>query len=100
MTHKTYDRQVAVALGYRPPRDRAPVMMGRGYGHVARRILAMAEEAGISVREDRDLVQVLRKVDPGASIPDELFAAVAEVLAFIYRANASFQKGDSSDRIT
>ena len=86
----TPPRQVAVALGYTPPRDRAPTVLAKGQGTVAQRILAIAEEQGVPVREDRDLVQVLKAVDLGAAIPEQLYAAVAEILAFIYRANETF----------
>jgi flagellar biosynthesis protein len=88
-----YERQMAVALGYAPPRDAAPRVIAKGAGLVAQRILDIARERGIAVREDRDLIRVLKEIDPGSYIPDELYAAVAEILAFIYRANKGFKKG-------
>ena len=83
-------RQVAVALGYEPPQHDAPVVLARGVGPVAERILAIAGEQGVPVREDADLVQVLKRLDLGAAIPEELYAAVAEILAYIYRANEQY----------
>jgi len=80
-------RQVAVALGYEPGKGRAPEVVARGYGRIAEFILEVARERKIPVREDADLAEVLARLDVGAEIPDELYEAIAEVLAFIYRVN-------------
>lgn len=58
-----------------------------GRGHVARKILDMAFAAGIKVREDRDLAELLAKVELDSPVPSEAFLAVAEILAYAYRAN-------------
>jgi type III secretion system FlhB-like substrate exporter len=50
-------------------------------------LVALAKEQGIPVREDADLAQSLAQLDLGDLIPAELYPAVAEVLAFIYRQN-------------
>lgn len=80
-------RQVAVALGYHEDRDAAPHVVAKGTGHVAMRILEIAAEQNIPIREDPDLVQALAGLDLGQVIPSELYPAVAEVLAYIYRTN-------------
>lgn len=80
-------RQVAVALGYHEDQDAAPQVVAKGSGHVAMRILEIARQQNIPVREDPDLVQALAGLDLGQVIPAELYPAVAEVLAYIYRAN-------------
>jgi flagellar biosynthesis protein len=77
----------AAALRYERGVDRAPRVVARGEGHLAERILAAAREHGIPIHEDRALVQVLTKLDVDAEIPLEVFQAVAEILAFLYRAN-------------
>lgn len=80
-------RQLAVALGYDIDKKAAPKVLAKGAGHVAERILELARENGVPIREDADLVQALSKLDLGASIPKELYPAVAEVLAYVYRMN-------------
>ena len=75
------------ALRYDHPADRAPKLVARGDGHVAERILALAREHGIRVHEDRELVDVLARLDLEADIPGEVYQVVAEILAFLYRAH-------------
>ena len=82
---KELSRQLAVALGYEPDRMLAPRVLAKGRGAVADAILKAAREAGIPIKEDTDLVQVLEKLDIDAEIPPELYKVVAEVLAFVYR---------------
>jgi flagellar biosynthesis protein len=76
-----------VALGYSPGEGRAPEVVARGFGQLAERMLELARERGVPVREDADLAEVLARLDVGAEIPEELYEAVAELLAFIYRVN-------------
>ncbi len=80
-------RQIAVALGYEAGVDSAPVVLARGKGRTAERILEAAREARVPVRHDRDLVEMLAAIEIGDAIPAELYLAVAEILAFIYRVN-------------
>ena len=96
MTHETDDdapstgpagRLTAVALGYRPDRDRAPHVIASGHGALAERILEMAFERGIKVREDADLAALLGLVEVGEDIPTEAFTAVAEILRYLYMLN-------------
>lgn len=60
-----------------------------GRGRVAERILEIARDAGVPVREDPDLVQLLAKLDLGEAIPGELYPVIAEVFAFVYRLNSA-----------
>jgi len=81
-------RPVAVAVSYAPDRpDAAPKVTASGHGSVAETILAIAFARGIKVREDADLAELLAAVDLDQEIPVEAFAAVAEVLAHVYRVN-------------
>ena len=80
-------RQLAVALRYDEDREAAPRVLASGRGKVAQKILDLARAQGIPVREDPDLVEALAKLDIGSLIPTELYPAVAEVLAFVYRQN-------------
>ena len=78
-------RPRAVALGYDAEKDDAPRVLASGEGLVAERILAIAKEHGIYIREDPMLAAALATVDLDTTIPPELYAVVAEVLAYVYR---------------
>ena len=85
----------AVALEYEKGGEHAPIVSASGSGAVAEQILAIAFERGIKVRQDAELVEILSLVDVDSPIPLEAFAAVAEILAYVYQANASAkQRGD------
>ena len=81
------DEPVAVALRYEPPRQDAPRIVAKGRGEVAKQILEIALANGIAIREDADLVALLEAVELDMEIPLEAFIAVAEILAYVYRAN-------------
>lgn len=83
-------RTRAVALRYRAGEDAAPRITASGSGPVAERILELAREHGLPMREDPDLVEALAVLDLGTMIPPELYEMIAEVLAWAYRANSSF----------
>jgi flagellar biosynthesis protein len=85
-------RQVAVALGYQPGPGRVPEVLARGFGRLAEHIVELARARSVPVREDADLAEVLARLDVGADIPEELYQAVAEILAFIYRMNAVYPR--------
>jgi flagellar biosynthesis protein len=78
---------VAVALAKQAPNDRAPKVIAGGRGRVAEQILQLAFQNGIKVREDADLAQLLTAIDIESEIPLEAFAAVAEILVYVYQAN-------------
>jgi flagellar biosynthesis protein len=62
----------------------APRVSAKGRGHVADEILALAEEHNIPLRKDPELVELLAQVPLGEEIPQALYLAVAEVIAFAY----------------
>tara|TARA_Y100000031_G_C8013752_1_gene289304 strand:- start:319 stop:615 length:297 start_codon:yes stop_codon:yes gene_type:complete len=86
-TDEAPERRIAAALGYDTEKDDAPKLLAKGSGELADRIIALAKEHNIPIREDPDLVAVLAKLDLGQEIPPELYRVVAELLAFIYRVN-------------
>lgn len=63
----------------------APRVVASGRGEVARRILAAAEEAGVPVRRDPALAEALARLELDLEIPEQLYVAVAEALAWAYR---------------
>lgn len=74
----------AVALAYRQT-DAAPRVVARGRGLVAEEIIARAKEHGVYVHESPELVALLIQVDIDQHIPPQLYLAVAELLAWLYR---------------
>ena len=79
---------VAVALRYQPERDNAPVVLAKGLDQLALRIVRTAEEAGIPAVENVPLAHSLyNDCELNSEIPQELYGAVADVLAYIYRLN-------------
>jgi flagellar biosynthesis protein len=81
-------RETAVALSYRPDQgDEAPRVVASGKGELARQILDLAFAAGVKVREDADLVEILAAVDLDSPVPLEALMAVAEILTYVYLAN-------------
>ena len=80
-------RAKAVALEYRPDQgDPRPRITATGSGAVAEQILQAAFASGVKVREDADLVEILALFEEDSLIPLEALAAVAEILAYVYRA--------------
>lgn len=84
-------RKVAAALKYAPLSNQAPQLIAKGQGVVAEALIRKAQEAGIPIREDRDLVQLLLQLDLDEEIPENLYQAVAEILAFIYQLHKEYQ---------
>lgn len=82
--------QKAVALAGEAERDpKRTKVVALGHGAVAEQILQIAFANGIKVREDADLVEVLESVEIDSEIPLDALAAVAEILAYLYRVNGS-----------
>jgi flagellar biosynthesis protein len=81
------ERRRATALRYERG-QRAPQVVATGAGLVADRILAAAREAGIPVRHDPALAEALAALELGADVPEALWKAVAETLAWAYRLDA------------
>ncbi len=82
-------RKSAAALRYKTDLDRAPRLVAKGMGQIAEKIIAAAEDAGVPIHEDPDLLALLMTLDVNETIPPEMYLAVAEVLAFIYKLNNS-----------
>lgn len=78
-------RKKAVALQYRHQVDRAPKVVAKGQGIIAERIMEIAAEHNIPLKRDPALIEVLSKMDLEQEIPPELYRAVAEILAYVYK---------------
>jgi flagellar biosynthesis protein len=77
-------RRRATALEYTEGQA-APRVVAAGVEKIADRIVAAARDAGVPVREDPALAEALAALDLGQQIPEDLYSAVAEVLAWAYR---------------
>jgi flagellar biosynthetic protein FlhB len=76
----------AVALSYNPAETSAPIVVAKGLNHLAEKIKAVARENNVPIRENKPLAQALYKaVEVGDMIPEELFKAVASILASIWK---------------
>jgi len=92
----TNPTHLAVALKYDTARMSAPIVVAKGAGHLAERIRAVARQHGVVVVENKFVARTLYKlVDIGKEIPADLYLAVAEILAFVFRA-----RGVTSERVT
>jgi flagellar biosynthesis protein len=74
--------EVAIALNY--DGENAPRLTAKGRGELAQRILALAEEHDVPLHEDPELAALLAQLPLGEEIPQALYRAVAEVIAFAY----------------
>ena len=77
----------AVALKYDHQKNKAPKVIAKGRGDIAEKIIEVAKVHNVPLYEDKNLVQLLEALELETEIPPELYRAVAEVLAFIYRLN-------------
>jgi flagellar biosynthesis protein len=77
-------RQLAVALAYHS-NEAAPRVVAKGRGMIAQAIIQRAREHGVFVHESEDLVGLLMQVELDQHIPPQLYMAVAELLAWLYR---------------
>ena len=78
----------AVALKYDREKDSAPRVIAKGRGEIAAKIIEIAKASNLPLYEDKHMVQILEALELETEIPPELYRAVAEVLAFIYRLNS------------
>lgn len=73
-----------VALKYDQKNDQAPRIIASGKGSIAEMIIKKAKEENISIKKDKDVVQVLAELNIGEQIPEELYTVIAEILSFFY----------------
>jgi len=79
------DIKKAVALKYEAKKNNAPKLVAKGQGKIAEKIIEIAKEYGITIKEDKELVEMLSKLDIGDEIPPHLYEVVAKIFAYVYR---------------
>jgi flagellar biosynthesis protein len=89
---KEEKRKAAVALKYDQQKDTAPKVVAKGKGHIAERLIDIAEQLNIPIHHDPDLVEVLSKLSLYEEIPKEVYAVVAKILSFVYKMNKEAEK--------
>jgi flagellar biosynthesis protein len=77
----------AVALRYNRNKEDAPRLVAKGSGYLAERIIEIAQAHGVTIYEDKELIELLAKLELYQVIPVELYQVIAEILAFVYRIN-------------
>ena len=87
----TSQNKIAVALEY--DGKNAPKVTAKGVSALAEQIIAVANEHGVPLQEDEGLVEVLSTINLGDEIPENLYRAVAEVIAFAYILTGKFPEG-------
>ncbi len=76
---------IAIAIRYERGKDSAPIVLAKGKRLIAERIRELAKEGGVPIVENRLLARgMYDQVQPGDTIPQDFFAAVAEVLAYVF----------------
>jgi flagellar biosynthesis protein len=85
MDERGKKRRKAIALRYNLEQEQAPKIVAKGMGRMADRIIEVAQENKVHVHEDPALVGLLSTLELNTEIPEDLYRAVAEVLAFVYR---------------
>ena len=87
----------AAAIRYERGVDAAPRVVAAGSGHVADRLLELAREHGVLVREDAALAEALARLQVETEIAPDLYAAVAEALVWAYGLEPRRSKGAAFD---
>ncbi len=95
MSKQSKPPKSAVALHY--DGKNAPRVTAKGRGSIAEEIIALAQEHGIPLQEDKELVGLLAQLDVYQEVPRELYVAVAEVIAFAYLLTGRFPPGWSPE---
>lgn len=91
-------RAAAVALKkYGIDENLLPKVVAAGYGKLAEQIVEIAFKNGVKVREDRDLAQMLAAIELDSEIPTEALVAIAEILAYVYKANETYQSDKNNN---
>jgi flagellar biosynthesis protein len=97
-TPKPSPRQAAVAIKFEGGEEDLPIVTASGYGKIAEQILELAFKNGVKVREDADLAQMLAAVEAESAVPTDALIAVAEILAYVYKANGRYRPPEMREK--
>ncbi len=82
----------AVAIKYDQKKSSPPVVVAKGRGYIAESIVKTAQDNGVPIKEDNELTNYLMSLELYEEIPPELYPIIAEILAFIYKANQDYDQ--------
>jgi flagellar biosynthesis protein len=91
--YQAKESDLAIALKY--DGENAPRLTAKGRGELANRLLALAQENDVPLHEDAELAALLSQIPLGEEIPESLYRAVAEVIAFAYLLSGKLPPGYS-----
>lgn len=89
--NKSSESSLAVALRY--DGENAPKVTAKGYDDVAQQIIELAQKHNVPLSENKELVSLLATLELGEEIPEALYLAVAEIIAFAYMLKGKVPKG-------
>ena len=89
MNYKNKNRS-AVSLKYDSRTNKSPLVTAKGSGFIADKIIALAKDHNVPIKEDPDLVELLSQIDVNREIPASLYKVVAELLSFVYKLNNEY----------
>jgi len=89
-------KPIAVALEY--DGENAPTVSAHGIGDIAEKIMQIAKDHGVPLQQDHELVEILAQMELGDEIPENLYRAIAEVIAFAYILSGKFPKNWNNNR--
>jgi len=95
----TNPTHVAIALRYRENEDDAPKIVAKGINLMAEKIKDIARKNSIVIVENPPLARTLVKLEVGWSITQDLFQAVAEILAFVYQAKGKIRLEENDKKV-
>ncbi|MBS3995598.1 MAG: EscU/YscU/HrcU family type III secretion system export apparatus switch protein [Alkaliphilus sp.] len=84
--------EIATAIKYNSNIDTAPIVLAKGQGAIAQKILEVADESNIKIYKDEKLAKQLMSLSIGQEIPPHLYQVVAEILAFVINLDESGNK--------
>jgi len=87
----------ATALKYEEQKDNAPKSIAQGSGATANNIIKIAEQNGIPIKKDEDLVNMLSQIELNQEIPVELYKAVSEIFSFVYGISNNQQEDNKNE---
>ena len=82
----------AVSLKYEPAKQEAPVVTAKGQGVIAEKIIEVAREHNIPIKDDPDLVEILSQLELNEQIPPTVYQVVAEIFSFVYHLNEKYRE--------
>jgi len=89
--NKPSESSLAVALRY--DGENAPKVTAKGYDDIAQQIIELAQKHNVPLNENKELVSLLATLELGEEIPEALYLAIAEIIAFAYMLKGKVPKG-------